>query len=124
MLRNGQLPGTRDCACCRRPTDGLSRVTVECERVAAVGGPSQAEVVGCLLTPLIGWFLALLIFLGLRSRRQQYGDDVSVTLPLPVCEACRPGLDDPTAARHAIRRVPAYAELLDHYPEARVTRLG
>jgi hypothetical protein len=100
------------------------RVAVACERVKTGGGPSQAEVVGCLLGPLlVGWLVALLFVLGLRGRRAA-GEDVTIILPLPVCEACRPGLEEPSALSQALRQIPDYAALLDHYPKARVAPRG
>lgn len=79
---------------------------------------------GCLLVPFLGWLLALKIVLGLRARRQQYGDDVSVIVPVPICEACRDQLTDPDAMKNALRQIPAYADLLDYYPSACITRRG
>src|SRR5438128_2209704 len=58
MLRNGQLPGTQECVGCQRQTNNAIRVEIECERVP-VRERSHAEVVGCLLAPCIGWFVAL-----------------------------------------------------------------
>lgn len=125
MLIAGKLPGTRECVVCCRETNKLVHAAVACgEKSAGAGGPSQAEMVGCLLTPFIGWFVALLLVLGLRSARQRSTDDVSVVVPLPACEQCQPALEDPAALAEAMKRIPEYAALLDRYPNARVTRRG
>ena len=123
LLLTGQLPGTRECARCRRQTNGRMHVAIVCERVPGDGGTSQAEVLGCLLVPLLGWFMALMIFVGLRSRRRQFGDEVSVLVPLPLCDECRGDVTDATLPM-ALRQIPAYADLLDHYPNAQATRRG
>jgi hypothetical protein len=81
-------------------------------------------MVGCLLTPYIGWLVALLIVVGLRSHRENVGDEEAVIVPLPVCETCRPKLTDPNLLHIAVRRVPAYAALLNHYPQAQTAIAG
>jgi hypothetical protein len=122
MLRNGVLPGTRACAVCRTETNSQCRVKVMCERVQTQQGPSQAEVAGCLLlAPLIGLWVPLAMALGLWAQRQNAGDEEAVIVPLPVCEACRPTLNDVNSLVKALRKIPDYAALLDRYREAEVT---
>jgi hypothetical protein len=97
----------------------IVHVPVECER--EVGDRvSQAEVVGCLFAPWLGWLFALLMVAGAKKAREE-SLEVSVMLPLPVCDACRPTLDDPTVLRRALRHTPEYAALLDQYPNARLS---
>jgi hypothetical protein len=123
LLLEGRLPGTRSCAVCHRDTSGLVHARVQCQwAVVSAGGPSRAEVAGgCLLSFGLGLFLHML---RRNAPSKEHGQDVVVVVPLPVCETCRPGLDGPAALRQALHHVPEYAELLDQYPNARVTRAG
>jgi len=113
-LLNGRLPGTRACAVCRAETDGRCRVKVLCEQTQNQSGPSQAELVGCLL-------IGLLFGVLLRTQRKSSTDEEAVIVPVPICEACRPKLTDPNTLRTAVRRIPDYATLLDHYPQSQIT---
>jgi hypothetical protein len=61
---------------------------------------------------------------GLRAHREAGGDEEAIIVPLPVCQACRPKLADPAALRQAVRRIPDYASLLDHYPNAEAAVIG
>ena len=113
-LLNGRLPGTRACAVCRTETDGRCRVKVLCERTQNQSGPSQAELVGCLL-------IGLLFGVFMRTQRKNSTDEEAVIVPVPICETCRPKLADPNLLPFAVRSVPDYAALLDHYPQSQVT---
>jgi hypothetical protein len=124
-LLNGLLPGTRTCSLCGCDTSGHCRVKVLCEHVPNNSGPRQAEVVGCLLGPyFFGWLFTLLLVTGLRGRRKSAGDEEAIVVPLPICEICRPKLDDPNALQTAVRRIPDYAALLQHYPKAEIALVG
>ncbi|HEX4613978.1 MAG TPA: hypothetical protein VH092_37700 [Urbifossiella sp.] len=124
MLASGLLPGTHGCAVCGREPAPNARVHIECERAHTGGGMSKGEVLtGCLLGMVFGWLIGLVALVGLRGQPRQYGADVSVAVPLPVCETCRPALSDATALRRALRAVSHYADLLDRYPEARIVPL-
>lgn len=123
LLLTGQLPGSKTCSC-REPSGGVLHLNIVCEREPGAGGVSQAEVVGCLLAPMLGWLTALSLILCLRSRRQQYGDDVSVIVPVPICAECRERMTSEDAMRKALRQIPAYSELLDYYLQACIARRG
>ncbi|WP_439624199.1 hypothetical protein [Gemmata sp.] len=124
QLVAGQLPGTRDCACCGQPNSGMMRVAVACEHEAGSTDRSGVEKLGCLLLPFFfGWLLALIALLGMKRVRKQ-ALDVAVVLPLPVCEACQPKLHTPDAIRQALSAIPMYESLLRHYPQAQVSRRG
>ena len=126
LLLEGKLPGTRDCAKCRRETDRLIQVSVVCERGTskADGGSADRvaeEGLGCLLgfLGLPSWWTH-----GLREGHtptKNRGQDIAFIVPLPVCEACRSMSANPAALRLAFRSVPTYRALLDQYPKARVT---
>ena len=121
LVQNGLVPGTQDCVCCHCHTNNLLRVGIGCEQGSR--GPSRAEVVGCLLAPCIGWVLALVMVVVSRVIRET-SDDVSVVVPLPVCDACRPTLNHPAVLRQALRQIPEYATLLGYYPRAQVSLFG
>lgn len=125
MLAAGLLPGKTACVVCGAAQARSERVHVECERVRVVDGPSKGEIVtGCIGFVFFGWLLALAAVGSLQKHRREYGDDVSVQVPLPVCDGCRGSLGTATGLRAAVRAQPDYADLLDRYPNARVVLLG
>lgn len=125
----GRLPGTRQCAVCGESTDGVAHAAVLCEQaMTADGRPTKAEIAaGCLLVALCsGLALPLLAFvLGRGTREPRYhGEDVTLVLPIRVCDECRPDLDDATHLLAALRATPEYADLLRRYPSALIRYLG
>lgn len=124
LIQNGQLPGTTHCARCSQPTKGMMRFGLGCEPTPGpVRGASNPEA-GCLLFVLFGPLYGPLFKHFVSRSVQAESPDVSLVAPLPVCEACRPALDDPGELRKALRTVPEYAALLDQYPGTRITRFG
>ncbi|MDB5313091.1 MAG: hypothetical protein JWO38_7293 [Gemmataceae bacterium] len=127
LLLDRRLPGTRRCALCDCETDGLAQVTIQCEWAIITGGKvTKGEAAtGCLLFFLGGW-LASVIYLFARSQREpkQHGDDVAITVPVRICEACRADLATEAGLRQALRQTLEYAELLDQYPKAHITLRG
>jgi hypothetical protein len=123
LLLRDELPGTRECACCHRETDHLARVSVVCERVITKTRASPtATLLGCFF---FGWIGALLAWLVSRTEPvAQYGEDISFVLPLRVCSVCDHELTTPAALRGALVATPAYAALLERYPNATVSRVG
>lgn len=120
MLRSGALPGTRACAVCGTETDSRCRVKVVCERVVSDPGPAQAQAAGCLLFSL----MMALFGVGVLVHHTAVEDEEAVIVPLPVCEACRPKLNNVSELVKALRKIPDYAALLDRYREAEVTLVG
>jgi hypothetical protein len=122
LLLAGKLPGTRECVGCFRETNGLVRVSIECER-----GISLPEGASREPTPPQGCLLGLLAALipGPAEKEgpltQHIGQDVAFIVPLPICESCRYELVDPRAVYVALRHIPEYAALLDAYPQFWVT---
>lgn len=120
MIATGRLPGSRDCVCCRRPARGVLRVGLGCEPTPG-DERTGANAAGCLL----GWFLGgpagLLFGAGTAQMVKHASPDVSVVVPLPVCEACRSSHNDPATLRLSLRQIPEYAALLDQYPKAHIT---
>jgi len=123
MLLGNELPGTNACSYCHRETNHLVRVRVLCERVIAETQTSPGAVlVGCFL---FGWVGAILASLLDRSTQRpvEYGREVSFILPVRICEGCAPQLRSPIGVWNALRATPAYAALLDQYPEALITQV-
>lgn len=117
LVATGRLPGRRECVCCHRPVTGLMQVGIGCEPTPG-DGRGGAEAAGCLL----GWITAgpagLLFGSGMAHMVKNASPDVSVVVPLPVCDACRPSHNDPATLRLSLRQIPEYAALLDEYPSA------
>lgn len=118
LLLAGRLPPTRACAGCGEQTDEALKVVVECERswVRQTGGVSWAALFLGLLP-----FILVHIFYRERPETKEFGKDKIYSLPLPVCLGCRPPLCDGMSIKHALRKVPDYARLLDKFPDAKVT---
>lgn len=130
LLMEGRLPGTRACAVCSRDTDDRSRVSVVCARGFLKDDSSSRDQIaaGCLFGLLVGGATGLFganrIMSGESVNMKPMGQDVAFTLPLPVCEGCRPATQSAPGLDSALRRVPDYAALLDAHPDARVVLLG
>jgi hypothetical protein len=125
LLFNRKLPGTRCCGGCKRETDGLIQVSIVCERGSSGPDESQRDTdaekaEGCVLA-LFGFYR--LRREGHRPGRKQ-GQDVTFTVPLPVCERCDPRMDHPGTLCPALRTIRVYADVLDQYPKAEVSRTG
>lgn len=124
LLLAGQLPGTRSCARCGAETDGLVRVSIQCERAIVKSAVGQHErLAGCLLFGLLGYLFADLMFFRQRHVIEQ-GQDVEITAPVRVCQTCASELTTSETIRQSLRKTPEYAALLDKYPNARITRRG
>ncbi len=104
-LRNGMLPGTRDCSGCGCDTDGHCRVKVVCEH-----DPNNTK-------SFFKWLIVLFAVSNMRPLASA-GDEEAVIVPLPICAACRPKLRTTSGLRSALRSIPDYAALLDQYPKA------
>jgi hypothetical protein len=122
LFMRGELPGTRNCACCHRMTDHLIRVSVVCERVIPQG-PSVGTMLfsGCLM-----FMTGIFIFSWLNSGAPtaHHGSEVSFLLPVRVCEVCSRGVTTPPTIRAALVTTPVYAALLERYPSALLSRAG
>jgi hypothetical protein len=115
LLAAGELPPDDRCVECGTPTDGVVPVRVECERtfVRQSGGFSWKEL-------LLFWLLPISIFFLQRREVREYGRDKIYRLPLPVCGGCRGRLSGRTV-RERLSAVPVYEQLLDKFPDAKVT---
>ena len=99
------------------------RIGLGCEPTPDEPQAATAEAVGCLFGLLTGSAEHVAQAATVRMIQNE-SPDFSVVVPLPVCEACRPTLDAPTALRQALRHISEYAELLDKYPNALVQRVA
>jgi hypothetical protein len=120
LLAAGRLPADNRCVGCGQETDQVTLVRTECERaVVRGGGVSWPRL---LLTLLAAPFGVLVIPRG--DAPQEYGRDKIYSLPLVLCEACRPAAQGPDALWDYLRRVPLYQELLTKFPAAKVELEG
>jgi hypothetical protein len=122
LLLAKKLPEEDECVLCSEPTNGCIFCQVECERaVVSDGEPPIWAVVASVV--LLGWLGALLARNARREPRE-WGKDRSFTLPLRLCDKCRPTLTNFASVTRALRSVPLYRRLLDKYPRAVITLLG
>lgn len=122
---SGELPGPPICACCGRDTTRQISVSVMCEQGAS-GAPAVARQVasGCFMVGLM--FLTGLFVFSRDVVGPSGGDSsgLSVTVPVFLCEACDGSVTTVPAIRKALNGTPAYAALLERYPDAFVRRIG
>ena len=125
LFLSGELPGPRRCACCGDGTDHQVRISVVCERAIA-SGPSAAKLVfsGCLMLFTGVFVFPWLFWIGARESAEPLGSEVSVIVPVFVCETCARGVVTPETVRNVLRATPAYAALLNRYPNALIRRVS
>jgi hypothetical protein len=123
LIANGLLPDTSDCVCCRKPTKSMMRIGLGCEPTPGEAQVRADEAVGCLFGLFTG-SANRLAEVATAKIVQSESPDVSVVVPLPVCDTCRPTLDDPAALKQALCHIPEYAALLTQYPNALIHRLA
>jgi hypothetical protein len=120
LLLAGRLPEETACVSCEADTDGVLRITVECERARILyARTSPLYLVLALWSPL----LALLAYLTRAGRNEPVGEsgkDKTYALPVRLCERCRRDVADPAACRKVLSLVPLYARLLAKYPKAKI----
>jgi hypothetical protein len=116
MLQRGVLPRETNCLVCETPTTAVAHCWTTCER-AVVQQPTDWQ-----FSP---WNVVSLVFGVLTFRKVEHerseGRDLRFRLPLRVCPDCTDQLRDPRRMKETLLDVPAYAELLDKYPDADVS---
>jgi hypothetical protein len=121
LLMAQRLPQERCCVLCQQVTDGTVICQTECSKAyVSDGGPRFS--VKFLAYLAFGWSATLPIW-GKQRREKECGTDRIYSLPLRVCDACREQLATANAVKAAMRRVPAYADLLEKYPRANISLL-
>lgn len=111
---------------CCEPTAGCVSCQVDCERavVSYHQPPWWMALVFLVLCNWIGLLFGLLLALVLRREEpKESGKDRSFTLPLRLCDECRPTLTNVEAVKRTLRSVPLYRRLLDKYPRAVISLL-
>lgn len=120
MVANRALPGTQDCACCHRKTNGLMQIGIACEPT-----PGDDRGGGRAFSCLLGWLVGPIGILAGAATVQMIkkeSPDLSVVVPLPICDSCRPMHGDNATLRLSLRQIPPYAALLNRYPNALIVR--
>jgi hypothetical protein len=104
-------------------TEAIAFYRIECER--AIVKPVPSSGVGYVLAFLgLGWIGLGLVWLFEKARirpTMEVGKDRIFTLPLRVCNSCRPGLTGTMEVKDALCRVPLYHRLLEKFPRAHVS---
>ncbi|MGE3241703.1 MAG: hypothetical protein AB7G28_17565 [Pirellulales bacterium] len=127
MQRNGESPAGNNCLLCGSHSPSLYRCNATCES-SHVKGVAEKN-----FSTILSWlaFVSMAFFAGLAFLRQSQttqleirGHDVTVDFDLPVCDACVATNGNPTraaAAKKLMLQVPAYRELLERYPDLKLT---
>jgi hypothetical protein len=118
LLAAGELPPPGGCTRCGRHDADTVHVTAVCERRWTRRRSEFRFGIPSLL-----WFARLLIADsgGRNEDVQEFGWDVTLRLPLRMCPVCRPDLRRGAVLRETLRQVPAYAQLIDRYPDAKLS---
>lgn len=122
---SGALPGPPVCACCGRGTNRQVSISIACEQ-GTTGAPAVAGQVasGCFLVALM-FVTGIFVFSrDVVDSSGGGGSGLAVTVPVFVCEACDGAVTTVPALRKALNVTPAYAALLERYPDALVRRVG
>jgi hypothetical protein len=116
LLHEGRLPSLTTCARCGMRTEETVIVKTECERrwIRKAGGFSW-------LTLLLSAFLLPFRVFHWESLVVEYlGTDKIFDLPLTLCYPCRSGLWWQSTLKKCLNMEPAYRQLLDKFPDAKV----
>ena len=122
LLAAGKLPEETHCLLCGAATDGVVCCKAECERALVLDGqpPIWARILAFVA---FGWLGLLAASVGHRREGIEWRKERVYTLPLRICDACRPESTSPEAIQRALGRVPLYRRLLEKYPDTRISML-
>ena len=126
LIRDEELPNGQLCPYSGRPANDVIWVHVECERSWVRGGDMDTgkAIVWVLFLGWIGAIIATIDSSNSRPR-EECGRDTSVAVPLRISSDIRPKLlrlRRQGEWKAILRRVPIYAQLLNDYPTAKITR--
>jgi hypothetical protein len=122
QLLAGNLPQEKQCVICGVDTEACIQCRTECEKAYVEAmRPSPWAYLVAFLT--FGFFAAAAVAVaGVRPKDAKvWGEDRTFSLPLRICDNCRPAWVEPDKLMVALRRVPLYRRLLAKFPEARVS---
>jgi hypothetical protein len=124
LIRDGELPSGDVCPYSGAAADRTFLVRVQCER-SFVRGSDPIDAKGAIFyVVFLGWIGALIAYCKSSGRREELGRDTIIDLPLRVsadAAAKLARLRGQRTWKALLRKSPAYARLLDEYPEARIT---
>ena len=123
LIRDGELPSGDVCPYSGASANRTFLVRVQCER-SFVRGSDPIDAKGAIFyVVFFGWIGALVAYCKLGARREELGRDTIIDLPLRVSADAVAKLARLRSRRTwtaILRKTPAYARLLDEYPDARV----
>jgi hypothetical protein len=127
LIRDGELPSGDVCPYSGASANCTLFVCVRCER-SWVRGSDSIDARGAILYVLfLGWIGALIALGKSGARREELGRDTAIDLPLRVSSAATSKLmrlRNQRKWKALLRETPAYARLLDEFPDARVTPIA
>jgi hypothetical protein len=119
LLSTGRLPGTKLCVVCGHETDQVVKVAAGCETSYRTDTGGQSWTMTLLG---LAFFLWPALFFNIRRREvTECGRDTVLSLPLPICEHCRPMLRGRKMLKQALQKIPVYCQLLQKFPDVKLT---
>lgn len=123
LIRDGELPKGDRCPYSGAAADCTLLVRVQCERSWVRGSEPIGARDAIVYFVFLGWIGALIAYCKSRDRREELGRDTILDLPLRVSAdavAKLARLGSQRRWKAILRKTPAYARLLDEFPDARV----
>lgn len=127
LIRDGELPKGDRCPYSGAAANCTFLVRVQCERSWVRGSEPIGARDAIVYVVFLGWIGALIAYGKSRGRREELGRDTIIDLPLRVsadAAAKLARLRSQRAWKALLRKTPAYARLLDEYPDARMTPIA
>lgn len=127
MLRNGELPSNTVCPLSGKDAEHTVMLHVQCEEIWLQSEGRKGNSLLFLYNLLIGWWLGAAVASEDSGPVQQYGRNTSVTIPIRISEDQRTKIlktRDQQVLKSLLNNTPAYAKMLEEYPDAEVTALS
>lgn len=127
LIRDGELPQGDLCPYSGALANLTFHVRVQCERSWVRGSEPIGARDAVTYVLFLGWIGALIAYGKSRGQREELGRDTIIELPLRVSADAAVKLARLRSQRTwkaLLRKTPAYARLLDEYPDARITPLA
>ena len=119
LLIGNKLPVGNQCAHCGAETNSIVIVETDCSPPV----PRASELIRLANNVLyvLAIFISPWVLLFPREQgREETATLILLPLPVRVCPACQPALDDPAKVKRCLLKDPDYRRLLEKYPNANI----